>query len=1166
MADRRIGRYRLTRKIISGDPTKGIPDLWQAEDAADIYYLKIWTRQAGDGATIQALWNREVRGLMRLQGYPGASELFVRLRDLDANDAHFYAVMDGGRSMLLSDVLSHRNRYHWLLNLSEVGRRRPLWEGILRIAEALSILHAEGTIHRSLSPSSVFVGPDGQGDFRLSGFEWSLRVAGSEGVAAKVGRSAKFIAPELEKPEGEYSTATDWYDFGLMVSELFGVPLKSIKNRSALQKIVGDFSSLRESERELIIRLLEEKQERRLCDAEEITQKVRAIIRDLSSVTASYGRDLVLALRLRPDLEIAKIIEAVSEGKAKASDPIAQKEWVMNDIRGDVRITARASSPAPYYIIKGERLEYEVRAWSSDGLSTWDVAFCESVQSTPRIGVDDQFFSLGSRRIDIQLYVHARRNLRTIRDRSAAWDKVFQFRKQKAQLPSFLRNIHDFFRITQQLDTVVTAAQICPVRILVTDRSANDTTIEVTPFDEPERSDLARYLNLPSPAEQLGDWFNLGAEALTADDDEDPSRDRYSFLERRTIGSEMTTAQWRFTGAIPHREGPRYTFRAQGPVPVREGKAYLARNHGGTITQLRRRHKAIDDLRLYETLLRTLNSPIETTHKSSDPLPDARKKIPLDPSKLDALEALWKTQPSFAIQGPPGTGKTTLITAFADRLFQQDHSAQVLLTAHSHHTVDDVRKKLNELFSEYPHGERPIILRLGGKAPQDDVHDVANVTRDLLTRLRNSELHKRSPDYLQERADDAMSQSSSADLTAGTDMRTMQVLVQDAANLTFSTSNSAELAELADRGRKFDWSIIEEAGKAHGFDMAVALQESHRLLLIGDHHQLPPFNVRLFTDLLGEPLRVRRAIQVGAQFAPGLVDPSIVDEEEGRDEFIERCDQWRRMVRLFESIFEKSRSAGALTGPAATLTDQHRMHPDIAELVGKVFYPDGNGGTILNSPEETHRKFEGDPPFLSKAGSWLPPERIVWCDVPWVQKQQFAYGETDGLFVSDSEVRLVVKILEELRPRSNEPCEIQILSPYNDQIEAIKNAIDREFSNGKLAHLFEKPFDLKSGKRMGATVDEFQGSEADIVIVSLVRNNALVPWKSVGFLKEKNRMNVLLSRARQKLIIVGSWDFFAGRCDQFTNPDEEYAYLGQMMDVIETARLRGKLARMELFK
>jgi hypothetical protein len=75
----------------------------------------------------------------------------------------------------------------------------------------------------------VFVSPDGQGEFRLSGFEWSLRVAGPHTGASKVGQNRPLHAPELDRVDGEYSTATDWCDFGLTVAELFGVPFKGIK-------------------------------------------------------------------------------------------------------------------------------------------------------------------------------------------------------------------------------------------------------------------------------------------------------------------------------------------------------------------------------------------------------------------------------------------------------------------------------------------------------------------------------------------------------------------------------------------------------------------------------------------------------------------------------------------------------------------------------------------------------------------------------------------------------------------------------------------------------------------------------------------------------------------------------------------------------------------------
>jgi serine/threonine protein kinase len=187
MADRTIaGRYRLVNKLLPGNAARGVPELWHAQDAGDAYFAKLWARNNNDGGAIQALWNREVRSLSRLQGYPGAHELFVRLYDLGATDEHYYAILDGGRRGLLSGMLKRRSNFHWLLNLSEVGRPRPLWEGLLRVAEALSVLHAEGTLHRSLSSSSVFSGPDGGTDFRLSGFEWSLRVASSGGAASSV--------------------------------------------------------------------------------------------------------------------------------------------------------------------------------------------------------------------------------------------------------------------------------------------------------------------------------------------------------------------------------------------------------------------------------------------------------------------------------------------------------------------------------------------------------------------------------------------------------------------------------------------------------------------------------------------------------------------------------------------------------------------------------------------------------------------------------------------------------------------------------------------------------------------------------------------------------------------------------------------------------------------
>ncbi|HYH70083.1 MAG TPA: AAA domain-containing protein [Methyloceanibacter sp.] len=1162
MAEQYIdGRFRLRRKLISGDAKRGIPDLWEAQDAGDVYFVKLWRRGGDDLSDVKALWNREVRGLMRLQGYPGAGELFVRLQQLGVDDRQYFAVLDGGRRQLLSTILQHRSRYSWLQNLAEFSRRRSLWEGLLRIAEGVAVLHGEGTLHRSLSADAVFTAPEGQGDFRLSGFEWSLRVASREGAAQRTGRLDALRAGELARGSGEYSTASDWFDFGVLAAQLFGVDIKLHRKRESLRLSVDRLNALNRGEREFILQLLAESAEDRLCDDKTVLQTIRNVISELSVSSAASGRSLVLAVRIVEGGNLAQAVEVASKGEAGPDRPLAQRAWIERDLRGDVRVIARAGAH-PYYVLRGEQLSYKLKEWMVGASATWSIGYCESVESVPRSTPNDQHFSLGQRALDIQLYPKVRNSQQTIRDRAAPWDRIFPFRKAREALAPYLRDVHDFFRVTQQLDTVITVAGICPVEILTVHRTESETEVEVTPREDPDRTDLAAFLGMDSPASQIRDWFRLGAEVVSVEDEDDPQRDSYSLLERRTVKFDASAeTSWRFAGARPCPAGPLYRFICQGSPPVTEGALnYLARNFGGTIAQIRRRQKAIEEMRSHESLLRLIDDPLRASHSDEEVPPTGRVALKLDDSKRDALDRLWRMQPSFAVQGPPGTGKTTLIMAFADRLLTADPSAQVLITAHSHHTVDDVLGKLEEIFASLPEQDRPIMLRLGAR--QADPHDPSAVTHRQLVRLQKSELASKMPAALRRRLDETV-KASAAGNANNQHLRTMQVLVQDAANLTFSTSNAADLAELADRGRRFDWSIIEEAGKAHGFDMAIALQESHRLLLIGDHFQLPPFNALLFKRLLSDPLRVRNALTKGAQFAPGLVDSAIVEDEEDRTPFVERCERWRGMVDLFAMIFTKSSAADDhKPGPAATLTDQHRMHPTIANVVGRIFYPDPNSveGTLINSPEETRERFEAPPPFTLRTDSWLPEQRLVWVDVPWLQNKAFAEGETDGLFESRVEAEALLKVLEELRPAPDRDCELQILSPYNDQLDMLRSMIRGELAD-RLAHVAAAPFAITKNKRMGATVDEFQGSEADIVVVSLVRNNALVPWKSVGFLREANRMNVLLSRARHKLIIVGSWDFFASRCDEHTGEDVDYAYLRRMMQVLATAKTDGALAR-----
>jgi superfamily I DNA and/or RNA helicase len=127
---------------------------------------------------------------------------------------------------------------------------------------------------------------------------------------------------------------------------------------------------------------------------------------------------------------------------------------------------------------------------------------------------------------------------------------------------------------------------------------------------------------------------------------------------------------------------------------------------------------------------------------------------------------------------------------------------------------------------------------------------------------------------------------------------------------------------------------------------------------------------------------------------------------------------------------------------------------------------------------------------------------------------------------NDRETKAVIEILAAHRATNFEkPPTLAVLSPYLQQVRRLNEAIDEHW-NGHLKHISDFSFAVPAGKGICGTVDSFQGNEADLVIVSLVRNNHHSNVRNaLGFLTDFRRMNVLLSRARWRLVLVGSRDF-----------------------------------------
>jgi hypothetical protein len=748
--------------------------------------------------------------------------------------------------------------------------------------------------------------------------------------------------------------------------------------------------------------------------------------------------------------------------------------------------------------------------------------------------------------------------MRSVRTLSDAWDQVFSLEAAPNVLTEDQRRTLDFFRVTNQLETLLTITEIWPVRVVGTTSSGDGRAIDVTPVVDHAREELAKLLGVPAPAEMMRRLFQKdeaigrrSAEGWFVFSDE-------GRLSRREQGK---VPRWRFDSYADHPSGPRYRFVHDEPLDyVSEGYVYLRpADLAGSSVLLHRRKRAIDELTSHRVLLDAIVDPTLVKRTTVDILDESENVDALDPSKRAALREIWRAQPFYTLQGPPGTGKTTLVATMSAEQVNELPSAQLLVTAQSHETVENVMGEVVGALAD--DGSNTVVIRLDS----DDEHGTRATAARLGGDLARSALGQCVPAAIRDRLE-AMNHDKGP---AGAAERAgFEQLVQEGAGITFSTSNSGELARLLESGRRYDWSIVEEAGRAHGFDMALPLQASNRILMIGDQQQLPAFNLAVLDNLLCEPEQVLEALRHGTRFAPTIVERSFVTAANADlKRFAEDCSRWRSLLPFFKTVFDRCEAAGAVDGEiiARRLTHQHRMHPEIADIVSACFYPD------LKTADEAAQKllFEPDP-FTTLPG-WLPEKRIVFVDIPWVQEVKYARGESRSpRYSSGIEAEAVIDVLRQLKgrgaafPASSQDVKratLQVLSPYRAQVNRIRRAVQAATSQGGLPHLSDFEFRGVEGA-VGATVDEFQGNQADVIVVSLVRNNHAKRGQGLGFLADGRRLNVLLSRAKRKLVLVGSWSFLLSRFahDARLPPEDPLADIAKVVRALEAAMERGTAA------
>lgn len=489
----------------------------------------------------------------------------------------------------------------------------------------------------------------------------------------------------------------------------------------------------------------------------------------------------------------------------------------------------------------------------------------------------------------------------------------------------------------------------------------------------------------------------------------------------------------------------------------------------------------------------------ETKVSIDDAVEDIKKNCISKPTPNDRqIEAVAKSvlaNDLALIQGPPGTGKTTVIAEIIWQSIRRNPDCKILLTSQTNLAVDNALERLQgqpgirpirigKPDKLEPEGRRfslPIIESWTADSKQNK-DNAANIWIDrICSEVSNDPKYASAISAWKSEleAKDQQSRSQFCQL-----YKKNVNLVAATCSICGSTDFMKTYCDMFGGNQNddmfFDVVIMDEASKATPLEMAVPLVLGKKIIIIGDHKQLPP--------MLDE----------------NTVDSSL--EKIGQKELAEKL---RKAESQFKRLFESA--AKVRKTIVSTLDTQYRMHEDIMNTI-KQFYEEelaATGGLkcgILGSMN--------DPDLSNKGSRWhglslepiLKPENhAIWIDVTTPETRLNPGYKNEGELKA---IDLVLKALEQSEgyedfmkfQKKNEDKEIGIITFYSAQSREIK----RKYKG--------------CNYRMDV-VDRFQGMERNIIIVSTVRSNAK---NNIGFAKEIERINVAFSRARRLLIVVGN--------------------------------------------
>lgn len=571
----------------------------------------------------------------------------------------------------------------------------------------------------------------------------------------------------------------------------------------------------------------------------------------------------------------------------------------------------------------------------------------------------------------------------------------------------------------------------------------------------------------------LTEFVASGGEALGTDGEVSAQLELASSLD----GFGMALGPFDVLGVIG-TEAVEVDTRKVRDIPT---KGWLRlRSDGGTMPQINRQAEARVELASQRVLLQQLTNPKERPHLESSQWDGAGGK--LTGEGRDAVVEILKHGALFALQGPPGTGKTEVTSQAVAEYVAAKPRSRILVSAQSHDALENLAGRiLDKLGMTESPGRTArldrLALRVGGSHRRDQMD--RRVASFLPAALADGVV--------------AYSTSSAQHWLASrrTERPQLMPVVQEwlatlphsrlelnrrvraAANIVFATTGAAtpDNLILAATDEPFHWVLVEEAARAWPTELALPLVRGVRWTLIGDHAQIGAFSKadieRFLMECKDDPEREIHAMyEASAGYA--------------------------KAFGTFAELFDSAQS----NVPRMTLTQGYRMDQQISTLVGDTFYADSGGIKACRAPAP-HPLSEPD---------YLLGSRLVWIDTGEAARAV-------GFWSNDNEADLCARVVRAMRPVPGGPkgTDLAVLTPYRQQVHVLEQRLSEHASR-----VF--------------TVDGFQGREADVVVASLVRDQMGregTPISNVGHVAASSRANVLLSRARELLVVVGRFEIYA---------------------------------------